>query len=183
MSKRPTTDSTWVTPTFESVYTAEARRLTAALALSAGSRDLAEDIVSEAFVRALERWPRVSAMESPAGWIYTVAVNLLRRRWRRQALEHHLFRRLLVPDTQLIDVDPDLWEAVASLPPRARAAVGLRYIGDMTERQVADVLGVSPGTVAATLHQARRRLAERLSPNADSKEGSTRVHESRSGRP
>lgn len=162
-------------PSFESIYAAEAHRLTAVLALISGSRQVAEEAVAEAFVRAYVRWPRVSAMESPTGWIYRVASNLLRRNWRRERLEQLLLRRLPGPDPQVIDVDPDLWAAVAELPPRARAAVSLRYIGDLTEREVAETLGISPGTVAAALHQARRRLAERIQREVQDEEGTAHV--------
>lgn len=163
-------------PSFESIYASEAHRLTAALALVSGSRQVAEEAVAEAFVRAYVRWPRVSAMESPTGWIYRVAMNLLRRHWRRERLEQRLLNRLPGPDPYVIDVDPDLWAAVGELPPRARVAVSLRYIGDLTEREVAETLGISPGTVAAALHQARRRLAERIRTDVQDKEGADHVN-------
>jgi RNA polymerase sigma-70 factor (ECF subfamily) len=154
-------------PSFESTYSAEAERLAGAIVVMAGNRHLAEEVVAEAFVRAFERWPRVSQMESPAGWIYRVAINLLRRRKRREALERRLLRRIPSPDPHVVELDPDLWAAVESLPPRARAAVGLRYVADLTEREIAEILGVAPGTVAATLHQARRRLADKIAVDGD----------------
>ena len=79
-------------------------------------------------------------------------------------------------DPQVIEIDPDLWAAVGSLPPRARAAVSLRYIGDLTERQVAEVLGVSPGTVAS-LHQARRRLAAQIARGTTSDKTDKEEHD------
>ena len=51
---------------------------------------------------------------------------------------------------------------MGSLPDHERTAVALRYLADLTERQVAETMGVAPGTVAATLHAARKHLAERL---------------------
>lgn len=154
--------STGSTLSFASFYAAEAKRLVATFVVIAGTRHVAEDVVAEAFVRAYERWPRVSRMESPSGWIYRVAMNLLRRRRRREALEQRLLRRVPPADPQVIEIDPDLWAAVEALPPRARAAVGLRYVADLTEREVAEVLEIAPGTVAATLHDARRRLAQQI---------------------
>jgi RNA polymerase sigma factor (sigma-70 family) len=145
---------------FEATYAAEAQRLAAAVVVMAGSRQVAEEVVAEAFVRAFERWARVSEMESPTGWIYRVAINVLRRRQRRETLERRLLRRVPRPDPYVVEIDSDLWLAVESLPPRARVAVGLRYVTDLTEREVAEVMGVAPGTVAATLHDARRRLAK-----------------------
>lgn len=60
------------------------------------------------------------------------------------------------------ELDLELWEAVRDLPERMRTAVALRYVADLTEREVADIMGIAAGTVAATLHAARRKLAERL---------------------
>ncbi|MBA2497403.1 MAG: hypothetical protein H0V33_09980 [Acidimicrobiia bacterium] len=67
---------------FEPWYRAEHPRLVVSLALACGRMDLAAEAVDEAFVRALERWDRVSAMASPTGWTYRVALNCLRRRER-----------------------------------------------------------------------------------------------------
>lgn len=67
----------------------------------------------------------------------------------------------------------ELWTAIAELPDRARQALGLRYVADFTEAQVAEVMGVARGTVASTLSDARRRLATKLAestiePSSDS---------------
>jgi DNA-directed RNA polymerase specialized sigma24 family protein len=72
----------------------------------------------------------------------------------------HLLRR--APGREpppLTDHAVGVWEAVASLPPRTRTAVALRYLGGLTEVEVADAMGVAPGTVAASLHAGRQRLA------------------------
>jgi RNA polymerase sigma-70 factor (ECF subfamily) len=58
--------------------------------------------------------------------------------------------------------DAALWDAVRALPPRARTAVALRYVADLPEAEIADVMGVARGTVAATLSSARRQLAGAL---------------------
>ncbi|MDQ2647936.1 MAG: SigE family RNA polymerase sigma factor, partial [Actinomycetota bacterium] len=75
---------------FEGWYRVEHGRLLAAVTLATGRVELAQDIVSEAFARALERWDRVSRMESPTGWVRQVAMNLVRRRFRRAALEERI---------------------------------------------------------------------------------------------
>src|SRR5215212_2978403 len=78
---------------FEAFYAAEHGRLVTTLLLATGDADAARDATDEAFLRALMAWPRVSAMASPAGWIYTVALNVVRRRARRRAMEERLLRR------------------------------------------------------------------------------------------
>jgi len=125
--------------------------------------DLASEVVSEAFSRAYEHWDTVSGHENPTGWVYRVAMNLLHRRGRRARLERHWLERRAargpVPGSELV---PELWAAVASLPLRQREAIALRYVSDLSERQVAEAMGVAEGTASATLAAARRSLAAQL---------------------
>jgi RNA polymerase sigma factor (sigma-70 family) len=105
-------------------------------------------------------------MESPGGWVRTVAVNQLRRSLRRRALEERLLQRSFVFSpgaASSVDApDLDLWDAVAALPLRQREVIALRYVDDRTEAEVANVLGISEGAVSASLVKARTRLASVL---------------------
>jgi RNA polymerase sigma-70 factor (ECF subfamily) len=149
---------------FEAWYAREFPRVRATLALAVGDAGLAEEATAEAFARALARWPRVSAADSAAAWVYTVALNEVRSRLRRMRLERRWAQRQRVESASPPrEPDDQLWQAVATLPARARTAVVLRYVADLTEAEVAAAMGVARGTVAATLHQARRRLAAALS--------------------
>ena len=142
---------------FEAWYRGSAPRLAASLAVVAGDADVGREAAAEACTRALERWSRVGAMSSPEAWAHTVGVNLIRRRWRRAALERRLASSpgpLAAPAS----LDPELWAAVRSLPLRQRQAVALRYVLDLTQEQVAEAMGVAPGTAAATLNAARSQL-------------------------
>lgn len=151
---------------FETWYRAEHPRVLAALAVVARDPDLAQEAAAEAFARALQQWDRVGAMGSPGGWTYRVALNGLRRRARRAAFERRLLPRLAPPATIAVPAYAvEVWQVVTGLAPRMRTAVALRYLGGLTEAEVADVMGIAPGTVAATLHQARRRLAPLLAPD------------------
>jgi RNA polymerase sigma-70 factor (ECF subfamily) len=98
-------------------------------------------------------------MANPAGWTYTVAVNLARRRWRRRATEDRLAASATPAVLGAFDDRLDVWRAVASLPRQARTAVVLRYLGSMTEDEVAEAMGIAVGTVSSPLLVARRRLA------------------------
>ena len=131
----------------------------AALTVASGRPDVAADATDEAFVRAYERWERVRRMDSPGGWLYRVALNDLRRRCRRQALERELLRRQPPPAPVAVPIPaPEVWEAVRRLPTRQRTAVALRYILDLTEPEVARVMGVARGSASASLATARRSL-------------------------
>lgn len=155
-------------PGFEAWYLDQHPKVLAALVLVSGSTDVAREATDEAFARALARWPRVQAMESPGGWLYTVALNLVRRQAKRVSTDRNA-SLLVQPSLIHTDRTGELWSIVQDLPARQRAAVVLRYLVDMKEREIAAVMGITPGTVASTLAAARLRLAEWL----DEKEGST----------
>ena len=142
---------------FEEWYRSEHHRLVAVLRRLGASQDQASDVAAEAFSRALERWERVSTMASPSGWTFRVALNLLRRNARRARLEHIFVRSQRDEGATL--PQNDVWDAVAQLPLRQRTAVVLFYLFDLPYDETSRVMGVSKGTVAATLSAARHQLA------------------------
>ncbi len=156
---------------FERWYRREHPRVAAALAVGGGDVELAREATDEAFVRAYERWSRVRVMDSRNGWLYRVASNDLRRRFRRRTVERELLRRRRPPETTEQPppvADPRVWEAVRGLPQRQRSAIALRYVLDFAERDVAETMGISRGAVSATLTSARKNLQVALAePVAD----------------
>jgi RNA polymerase sigma factor (sigma-70 family) len=152
---------------FAAWYGVEHPRVLAVLAVTSGDLDAAKEAAAEGFARAYERWDHVSKMSSPAGWTYRVSLNELRRTIRRARYERMLLRgQAPPPPIQATDSRAEVWDAVRQLPQRQRTAVALRYVADMTEQAIADVMDVRVGTVSATLHTARRRLAELLGDDA-----------------
>lgn len=142
---------------FDDWYRRHHSRLVASLTARSGDPDAAAEAADEAFARALERWAKVSAMASPAGWLHQVGANALRRALRRRAMERRLHRS----DRREIQVDlphPELWAAVRGLPERQRTAIVLRYLADLPEAEIAAAMGVTRGTVSSTLADARRTL-------------------------
>lgn len=98
-------------------------------------------------------------MASPRGWTYSVGYNLLRRHHRRRALEHRALQRARAGTADAVPPRVDeVWDAVRALPERERTMIALRYAADLTEPQIAALLGVVSGTVSTTLHRARARL-------------------------
>jgi RNA polymerase sigma-70 factor (ECF subfamily) len=154
---------------FEDWYRSEYRNITRSLVLITGNTEVAVEAASEACARALEHWERVSAMASPSGWTYTVGLNVARRSLRRAQIEALLWRRPAVAPPLREDA-PELWEAVRQLPHRQRVAIVLHYVADLSQKDVASVMGVAEGTVAATLHAARKRLADSLGQPVETKE-------------
>ena len=144
---------------FETWYLREHPKVVAALTWVAGDPHLAAEAGDEAFARACADWRRVGEMASPGGWVYRVALNVMRRRARRAAMGHH---KVEPPAEVAQEVDHEIWAVVQQLPERQRVAVVLRYLLDLSEQEVATAMGISRGTVASALAAARRRLASWL---------------------
>ena len=124
-----------------------------------GSRDDAEEIAQEAFLRVHERW---LSIDRPDGFLYTATVNLCRSLLRRRATS----RRKSVLDPLLIVREPEIdetWDALNRLPFRQRAVLALAYYADLPEAEIAELLGCRLGTVKSARHRALRALKKELS--------------------
>lgn len=144
---------------FTTFYADEGPQLLRAVALAVGDPALAEDVVAEAFARAWARWPQVRHHPRPAAWVMRVALNESRSRFRRRRVELRKAHAVARPEaTADPETDGVVWAAVAALPRQDRLLVALRYVADLTQPEIAQALGVPPGTVASGLHRARQRL-------------------------
>lgn len=152
---------------FEEWYRSTHPRLLAALLAFTGSGELARDSVDEGCMRAVAHWERVGGMANPDAWVYRTAINHAKRRLRRASLERRLLPRSVPTVEVLAGPAGEIWDVVGTLPIRQRAAIVLRYVVDLSEAEVAEVMGVSRGTVASTLSDARRRLGAILSDDME----------------
>ena len=149
---------------FESFFRAEYRSLSQALLLLVGDAFEAEEIAQETMTRVLERWDRVSTMDSPAGYAYRTALNLQRKRIRRLAVRA---RRRFVA-VRVEDFGPeaddrhDVRRALVALPEGQREALILVDWLGMDAQEAADVLGIKPANVRVRLHRARSSLRDAL---------------------
>ncbi len=136
-----------------------------------GNASGAEEVVQEAFLRTFSSWWRVRQPERAQWYVRAAVVNLCRSRLRRRGTEEAGNRASWRDPTDWSDdaVEDALvvLEAVRTLPPRQRETVVLRYYEDLSERDVATVLGCSVGTVKSQLARARASLARSLAPPED----------------
>ncbi len=154
--------------TFETLYRTELRPITAVVAAMVGDIEVARELTNEAMLRAYRDWGRVSVLDHPGAWVRRVAINLAIDTQRRRGRERRAVERLAgQPDesTNEIPAEPDAaryWRLVRDLPEQQRAVVTLRYVEDLAQHQIADVLGIPEGTVKSQLFKARHRLAAAL---------------------
>ncbi len=149
----------------QELYDASYRRLVAQLTAITGSRAEAEDVVQEAFARALQRWSTVKDCESPEAWIRVVALNLQRSTWRRATRGAAVMLRLRASHVDSPPPSPDhvtLVEAMRKLPDAQREALVLFHVADLSVDEIAAQLGVPSGTVKARLSRGRAALAADL---------------------
>lgn len=151
---------------FEELYAAHFTNLAVQLYAYFGDRQEAQDVVQEAFCRALRRWRTVSTYDDPVAWVRRVAWNLAISRWRRARTALAALPQLRRQSGDPVEgPGPDhvvLITALAALPARQRRAVVLHYLADMPVTDIADREGVAAGTVKSWLHRARTALTAEL---------------------
>jgi RNA polymerase sigma factor (sigma-70 family) len=168
---------------FASFYHETRDRCLRAVYTSTGDVHRAEDLVAEAYARALARWPKVSRHPAPAAWIVRTALNLHVSWWRRRRREYVI--GLSHGDVDQLDAaalaspgygaaggslngealpDPALLAMLRSLPRRQREVVVLRILLDLDTAATARELGLAQGTVKVHLSRALAVLREQLAP-------------------
>jgi RNA polymerase sigma-70 factor (sigma-E family) len=131
----------------------------------------AQDLTQSALADAFRHWRKVSRADHPDAYVRRILVNThlgtRRRRWTGErpdeaALAREL-DRLGSPDHADAFADRDEAQRfLASLPPRARAVLVLRYYADLDDAAIADLLGVTPVAVRSTASRALATLRRRL---------------------
>ncbi len=151
--------------TFRGFFSEHYDRLARALFLLSGDPGEAEDVAQEAMVRVYERWDRVAAMASPAGYLYRTALNLHRSRLRRLAIRLRRRGDVPVPPEDPADAAAardEVARALAALPDGQREAVVLVSWLGMDAEEAGRILGVEPVTVRVRLSRARTAMRQRL---------------------
>jgi RNA polymerase sigma-70 factor (ECF subfamily) len=161
---------------FETLYAAHYTSLTTQLYAYFGDRQQAQDVVQEAFCRALARWRQVSSYDDPVAWVRRVAWNLAISQVRRARVAA-AFRRRHQPE----HVSPPnadsvaLFAALRALPGKQRQATVMFYVADLPITEIADAMHVSVGTVKSWLHRARTALAQEFAATSGHEGESSRA--------
>jgi len=122
----------------------------------------ADDCFQETFIAALRAYPRLRADSNLRGWLFTIA--------HRKALDSHRARkRRAVPVAELPESigdplmnggEPELWKQVGELPAKQRAAVLLRFAGDLAYREIGEAIDCTEEAARQNVHEGLRKLRE-----------------------
>src|SRR3954452_11578770 len=132
------------------------------LVASVGRQD-ADDCLQETLLSALRAYPRLRPGSNVRAWMFTIA--------RNKAMDWHRTRvrqPVLVGDapdvatTEVPDNDDELWASVRELPAKQRAAVTLRFVGDLSHAEIGAVLECSEAAARRSLHEGLTKLREEL---------------------
>lgn len=125
-----------------------------------GDRAAAEDIAAEALARTYARWRKVGPLPYRDGWVLRVTTNLAIDRLRRRSPE--ILAEPAGDFEEAVELRLALKAALLTLAPRQRQAITLRYLGGLSDREVAQALGISLGSVKTHIHRGMRGLRVRL---------------------
>src|ERR1700754_2564062 len=150
-------------PDFSSAYDEHVWHVYGFFAYRLRSRADAEDLTQVTFERALRAWGRYDAAKAGVGtWLLAIARNALidHVRSHRHTQEHTVeeLPESLTFDRPSLGLDPDLERALTTLGDRERELIALRFGGDLTGPEIADLTGLSLANVQQILSRALRRL-------------------------
>jgi RNA polymerase sigma-70 factor (sigma-E family) len=132
-----------------------------------GCEEAGADLVQDALERTLLHWSRLQTRDNPEGYVRRIMVNRNISIWRHRRRERLTDQ---FPETGQEDQhgDTELWSALRELPPRQRTVIALRYYEDLTETEVARIMGCSVGTVKSQASKAISKLRGRAATFSDS---------------
>ncbi|KAF0804282.1 ECF subfamily RNA polymerase sigma-70 factor [Alcanivorax xiamenensis] len=155
-----------------SLYQAESRRVLATLIRLLGDFDLAEEALQDAFIAAMEQWPRDGIPEQPRAWLVSTgrfkAIDTLRRRARFDASQEEIARRLekdVPPPGEEEELEDDRLRLIftcchPALPADARVALTLREVCDLTTEEIASAYLVATPTMAQRIVRAKNKIRQ-----------------------
>lgn len=155
---------------FQAIYELTARPLWAYLVRVCGRRDVADDLLQEAYCRFLVRHPAGMDEAHTRSYLFRIATNLLRDRWRRGDDDfEEVFEEGESSEQCGAENDPaaslDVQRTMRKLKPRERQLLWLAYVEGMSHAEIAAATGLSALSIRLLLFRARHRAAGLLSPD------------------
>ena len=138
--------------------------------LLTGNHHTAEDAVQSTWVKVYASWSRVRRAGRPVAYVHRMLANevvSMHRPGRAGEVSTGRpqdlpgARRQVGPEDRVVEAHT-VWDALGALSERQRAVVVLRYYADLTEAEIADTLGIAPGTVKSHAHAALTELGATL---------------------
>ena len=154
------------------LYTAHYRSLVRLSALLLHDTPAAEDVVQDAFVAMHSSWRRLRDTDKALAYLRQAVVNRSRSRLRHlKVVERHASTELMdAPSAEfgaMRHVQRDeVMAAIRQLPQRQREVLVLRYYADLSEAQIAEAMGISPGAVKSHASRAVAALRQTLEPRS-----------------
>ena len=150
-------------PPFQTLLDEHSGDVLAFLIATVGPQE-ADDCFQETFMAALRSYPEARDDGNLRSWLLTIAHS--------KAMDHHRVRvRQPLPVAETPEQrapagdglpDAALWQTVAGLPPKQRAAVALRFACDLTHRDIGTALGCSEAAARRNVHEGIKRLREEM---------------------
>jgi RNA polymerase sigma factor (sigma-70 family) len=151
----------------EELYTAHAQGAVRLAYLLVGDQEMAQDIAQEAFLRAFGRFADMRKPNSFPFYLRATILNLTRKHFKRRGLERIYVKRFRARSTDSaappnVEQKEVVTQALLKIPERQRAALVLHYYEDLSEYQVADLMGVSEQAARSLVARGRKALREQL---------------------
>ena len=155
------------TSRMEELYAIHAQRAGRLAYFLVGDRDLAQDLVQEAFLKVFARWGNLREAQSFAAYLNRTIVNLAHKTHRRRRVERRYLDKqpsleAMAPQRDYETAD-ELWQQLQLLPQRQRTAIVLRYYEDLTDHQAAEAMGCSQTAIASLVQRAVGTLRKNAS--------------------
>ena len=174
MSRPKATTDAPPSESLATLYEQHSQRVLGAAFRVTGSRQDAEDVLQTVFLRLTRRWGEIEVTDSVGSYLQRAAVNgsldLLRSRRRAGSIPMDDMAREL-PDADDVSAERavysgefrrDLREALLEVPDKSARVFVLRYFEDLSNQEIASMLGMRRVAVAVTLHRTRKRLQSKL---------------------
>lgn len=167
----------------EEIYSAYARRVRGLCRRLLGSRERAEDAVTEIFLKVQQRMETYDTARSFTSWILSVASNHCMDKLRRRTVERRLFdtealeyrqpaSRDQGPLAEFLAVEEReaVREALEDLPEKYKAPLVMRYYGELSYEEIAQATGLTRNNVATLLFRAKKMLRKSMEESIEDKE-------------